>query len=73
MPWLIDSFLFLLCSLTFIACILYLPQHVQFIINRAWFYIHGDSYEGAATAVGQLLSSTTAAAVKATAEAVREL
>ncbi|AEO56913.1 hypothetical protein MYCTH_2033959, partial [Thermothelomyces thermophilus ATCC 42464] len=39
------SVLFLLLSLTFIATVLYLPQHVQFIINRAWFYMHGDSYE----------------------------
>ncbi|KAK4127739.1 hypothetical protein N657DRAFT_653886 [Parathielavia appendiculata] len=39
------SVLFLLCSLTFIASVLYLPEHVQFIINRAWFYMHGDSCE----------------------------
>lgn len=38
----IDSVLFLLFSLTFIATVLYLPQHVQFILGRAWFYMHGD-------------------------------
>lgn len=25
-----------------IAASLYLPQHIHFIINRAWFYWHGD-------------------------------
>ena len=24
-----------------IATILYLPQHIVFIINRAWFYVNG--------------------------------
>ncbi|KAK3326294.1 hypothetical protein B0H66DRAFT_550575 [Apodospora peruviana] len=36
------SVFFLLFSLTFIATVLYLPQHVQFIAHRAWFYMHGD-------------------------------
>ncbi|KAK4219531.1 hypothetical protein QBC37DRAFT_368110 [Rhypophila decipiens] len=36
------SILFLLFSLTLIATILYLPQHVHFILGRAWFYMHGD-------------------------------
>lgn len=35
--------LFLFVSLTFIATILYLPQHIAFIIDRAWFYVHGDT------------------------------
>jgi hypothetical protein len=40
-----DSIIFLLCSLTFIAVVLYLPQHIAFLINRAWFYVHGDSVD----------------------------
>jgi hypothetical protein len=36
---------FLLFSLTFIATILYLPQHIVFLLNRAWFYVHGDSVD----------------------------
>ncbi|KAL2118362.1 hypothetical protein VTJ04DRAFT_8022 [Mycothermus thermophilus] len=68
------SFLFLLCGLTFIACILYLPHHIQFIISRAWFYIHGEEgYEFAKGTLGQLLSSTTTAAAKVTVDAAREL
>jgi hypothetical protein len=69
--------LFLLFSLTFIASVLYLPEHVQFIISRAWFYMHGDSCESAAglvkDSVGQVLSSVAATTAAATAEAVKEL
>lgn len=25
-----------------IGSFLYLPQHINFLINRAWFYWHGD-------------------------------
>lgn len=39
------SVLFLLTSLTFIATFLYLPQHILFLLNRAWFYVHGDSID----------------------------
>ncbi|KAL2170951.1 hypothetical protein VTG60DRAFT_4213 [Thermothelomyces hinnuleus] len=74
------SVLFLLLSLTFIATVLYLPQHVQFIINRAWFYMHGDSYESAAATaakgaavVGQALSSVAGTTAAATAESLKEL
>ncbi|KAI1342644.1 hypothetical protein F5Y15DRAFT_413152 [Xylariaceae sp. FL0016] len=35
------SAVFLLTALTLIAVILYLPQHIVFIINRAWFYVNG--------------------------------
>jgi hypothetical protein len=39
------SIVFLLVSLTFIATTLYLPQHIAFLLNRAWFYIHGESVD----------------------------
>lgn len=29
-----------------IATILYLPQHILFIINRAWFYANGGESSG---------------------------
>lgn len=29
-----------------IATILYLPQHILFIINRAWFYVNGGESSG---------------------------
>jgi len=71
-----DSVLFLLFSLTFIATVLYLPHHLQFIISRAWFYMHGDAFESAAAAGGaasSALGTGAAAAAKATVDVVREL
>ncbi|KAF2966823.1 hypothetical protein GQX73_g6739 [Xylaria multiplex] len=40
------SIVFLLSGLGCIATILYLPQHVLFIINRAWFYVNGGESNG---------------------------
>ncbi|KAK3328398.1 hypothetical protein B0T19DRAFT_485302 [Cercophora scortea] len=54
------SVLFLLFSLTFIATVLYLPQHVQFIINRAWFYMNGDTADAAAALGGAAAKSSVA-------------
>ncbi|CAK7268997.1 hypothetical protein SEPCBS57363_003374 [Sporothrix epigloea] len=59
------SLLFLLTSLTSIAIFLYLPHHVAFLINRAWFYAHGDSSFDAT----QSLLQSVAAAEKAGADA----
>ncbi|KAL2258573.1 hypothetical protein VTK26DRAFT_8073 [Humicola hyalothermophila] len=74
------SVLFLLLSLTFIATVLYLPQHLQFILSRAWFYVHGEALEStaselvkAAAARGGMLSSATTAAADATVGAAKEL
>ncbi|KAL5615628.1 hypothetical protein BROUX41_005666 [Berkeleyomyces rouxiae] len=36
------SVLFLVTSLLSLATLLYLPQHIKFLVNRAWFYAHGD-------------------------------
>ena len=68
-----DSVLFLLFSLTFIATVLYLPQHLQFVISRAWFYMHGDSHESAGGLAKGVLNSVVGTAAAATAETVREL
>jgi len=68
----LDSVLFLLFGLTFIATVLYLPHHVQFILNRAWFYMHGDAPE-LVNAGAQSLLATTAKVAEATVNAVREL
>ena len=73
-----DSILFLISSLTVIAMVLYFPQHVSFIVGRAWFYMHGDvSAEGAVRAALTGSSATAAAvagkAAEATATVVREL
>ncbi|RWA07734.1 hypothetical protein EKO27_g7368 [Xylaria grammica] len=52
------SIVFLLSGLGSIATILYLPQHVLFIINRAWFYVNGGDSSGG------LGSSSVVAAAK---------
>ncbi|KAK1760478.1 hypothetical protein QBC47DRAFT_367211 [Echria macrotheca] len=73
------SVLFLLFSLTFIATVLYLPHHVQFILNRAWFYMHGDAVDGVGrvgSVLGEKIVTATATGgdvVRTTAGVVREL
>lgn len=47
-----------------IACFLYLPHHIAFIANRAWFYVHGDNVdvvERTMEAVSELASAKLAA------------
>lgn len=47
-PWEKFAFytiLFLLVGLTSIATVLYLPQHIAFIVGRAWFYMHGENVD----------------------------
>ncbi|KAL2760789.1 hypothetical protein ACRALDRAFT_1066762 [Sodiomyces alcalophilus JCM 7366] len=72
-PWekfFMYTIVFLLAGLTFIATVLYLPQHLLFIVGRAWFYMHGESVDvveltkGAADSVLQhaIASATTTAA-----------
>ncbi|KAI1498512.1 hypothetical protein F5X99DRAFT_322918 [Biscogniauxia marginata] len=77
------SVVFLLTALTVIAIILYLPQHILFIINRAWFYVNG----GDSSVVSNVLAvnkdslslslasaaTTTAAATETAESLVREL
>ncbi|KAI0914025.1 hypothetical protein F4824DRAFT_502151 [Ustulina deusta] len=52
------SFVFLLSAMGSIATILYLPQHILFIINRAWFYVNGGESSGV------FVSSSVVAAAK---------
>ncbi|KAH7033130.1 uncharacterized protein B0I36DRAFT_348229 [Microdochium trichocladiopsis] len=49
------SVVFLFSSLTLLACVLYLPQHIVFISNRAWFYVNGYH-------AGEQLSSSVSSA-----------
>ncbi|KAK3308065.1 uncharacterized protein B0T15DRAFT_523419 [Chaetomium strumarium] len=69
----IYSVLFLLISLTFIATVLYLPQHVQFIISRAWFYMHGDACDSAGELAKGVVTSVTGMAAQTAVDAMREL
>ncbi|TLS27694.1 hypothetical protein PpBr36_04457 [Pyricularia pennisetigena] len=57
------SIVFLVNALTLIATILYMPQHIVFIVNRAWFYINGDSIDvvGVAKDAAQTLAVKAAA------------
>ncbi|RYP29160.1 hypothetical protein DL767_006853 [Monosporascus sp. MG133] len=76
------SVVFLLFGLFVIACILYLPQHILFIVNRAWFYVSGgDMASSSGSSVvavnhrdGVSLSvSGTAAAAKAAKETIESI
>ncbi|ERS95724.1 hypothetical protein HMPREF1624_07799 [Sporothrix schenckii ATCC 58251] len=72
------SLLFLLTSLTSIAIFLYLPHHVAFLINRAWFYAHGDSQFDAAQSllqgvvVAEKAGTTAAVQVTTTVESLAD-
>jgi len=52
-----NSFLFLFFSMIVIAMTLYLPQHIAFLTNRAWFYYNGD--ESAKAAVRSVIETAT--------------
>ncbi|KAK8038149.1 hypothetical protein PG994_014916 [Apiospora phragmitis] len=51
--------------LTFIATILYLPQHMVFLYNRAWFYVHGDDNSGVDGVLGSLAKGALQKTVEA--------
>jgi len=52
-----NSVLFLIFSMIVIAVTLYLPHHILFLANRAWFYYNGE--EGSKTAVKSVIESPT--------------
>ncbi|KAI1776034.1 hypothetical protein F4818DRAFT_367820 [Hypoxylon cercidicola] len=68
------SVVFLLYGLLAIATILYLPQHILFIINRAWFYVNGGDSGLASNLVAgnkdaiSLAASSTAKTIAAAVE-----
>ncbi|KAI8965733.1 hypothetical protein F5Y11DRAFT_278842 [Daldinia sp. FL1419] len=68
------SIVFLLCSLLTIAVVLYLPQHLLFIISRAWFYVNGGESSVASSVVGNkdALSLATPSMAKTMAAAATE-
>jgi hypothetical protein len=65
-----DSFLFLFFSMIIIAMTLYLPQHIAFLTNRAWFYYNGD--ESAKMEVANSSVSVVMEVVKETVAAVQK-
>ncbi|KAF2463626.1 uncharacterized protein BDR25DRAFT_347117 [Lindgomyces ingoldianus] len=56
-----NSILFLILSLLIIAASLYLPEHVQTIANRMFYYWFGDedSLNGASKAAQQVLTTSS--------------
>ncbi|KAI1099874.1 hypothetical protein F4804DRAFT_66444 [Jackrogersella minutella] len=77
------SVVFLLCSLLTIATVLYLPQHVLFILHRAWFYVNGGDSgvasnliagkKGALSLATSSTTTTMAAATEMAESMIREL
>ena len=67
----LDSFLFLFFSMIVIAITLYLPQHIAFLTNRAWFYYHGDE-NNTSTAVVRSVIESAATTSTALVEKVKE-
>ncbi|CZR59999.1 uncharacterized protein PAC_09894 [Phialocephala subalpina] len=63
-----NSFLFLFFSMIIIAMTLYLPQHIAFLTNRAWFYYNGD--ESAKAAVQSVVESTSTVLVEQVKETI---
>ncbi|TWU73767.1 hypothetical protein ED733_003288 [Metarhizium rileyi] len=70
----IYSVLFLLCSMTFIAAVLYLPHHITILAGRAWYYIKGEHINVAASAreVVREVSKSAVRETIPTVEAVRD-
>ncbi|KAI1404544.1 hypothetical protein F4819DRAFT_109964 [Hypoxylon fuscum] len=69
------SVVFLLCSLLVIATVLYLPQHLMFIIHRAWFYVNGGDSGVASNVVAgnkDALSLATSSTARTMAAAATE-
>ncbi|KAH8683371.1 hypothetical protein BGZ60DRAFT_400023 [Tricladium varicosporioides] len=64
-----NSFLFLFFSMIIIAMTLYLPQHIAFLTNRAWFYYNGDE---STKAVIESASSMLGEPTSVAAEKIRE-
>ncbi|KAI0471100.1 hypothetical protein GGR56DRAFT_678371 [Xylariaceae sp. FL0804] len=78
------SVVFLLSALTVIAVTLYLPQHILFILHRAWFYVNGgeggsgsgpgpDIVAVKRDALSLSLRTTAAAAAETAKSVVKEL
>lgn len=62
----IDSIVFLLFSLTFIAAVLYLPHHITILAGRVWYYINGESIDVAASARGAVREVMSSGVLEAT-------
>lgn len=69
----LDSCIFIIFSMVLIAGCLYLPQHITFLINRAWFYYQGDadSKDALSTSAAETLVGTVGDRLRAVVETAR--
>ncbi|KFY00889.1 hypothetical protein O988_03034, partial [Pseudogymnoascus sp. VKM F-3808] len=67
------SCVFIIFSMVLIAGCLYLPQHITFLINRAWFYYQGDadSKDALSTSAAETLVGTVGDRLRAVVETAR--
>ncbi|ETS81248.1 hypothetical protein PFICI_06250 [Pestalotiopsis fici W106-1] len=66
------SVVFLLFSMTAIASALYLPQHLAFLIDRAWFYVNGGEASSGSGALASVNKEAMSLSVTSLAAAVTE-
>ncbi|KAL5351840.1 hypothetical protein V496_01399 [Pseudogymnoascus sp. VKM F-4515 (FW-2607)] len=68
-----NSCIFIIFSMVLIAGCLYLPQHITFLINRAWFYYQGDadSKDALSTSAAETLVGTVGDRLRAVVETAR--
>ncbi|KFY23377.1 hypothetical protein V491_02565 [Pseudogymnoascus sp. VKM F-3775] len=68
-----NSCIFIIFSMVLIAGCLYLPQHINFLINRAWFYYQGDadSKDAITSSVAETVATTAGDRLRAIVETAR--
>lgn len=69
----LDSCIFIIFSMVLIAGCLYLPQHITFLMNRAWFYYQGDgdSKDALSSSVSEAVATTVGDRLRAIVETAR--
>ncbi|KFZ07129.1 hypothetical protein V501_06753 [Pseudogymnoascus sp. VKM F-4519 (FW-2642)] len=68
-----NSCIFIIFSMVLIAGCLYLPQHITFLMNRAWFYYQGDgdSKDALSSSVSETVATTVGDRLRAIVETAR--
>jgi len=68
-----DSILFLFLSMVTIAASLYLPEHISFILRRAFYYVAGDAEAAPAASVKSAVETVSRVVGERIASVVPEL
>ncbi|ELR02213.1 hypothetical protein VC83_07849 [Pseudogymnoascus destructans] len=66
-----NSCIFIIFSMVLIAGCLYLPQHITFLMNRAWFYYQGDADSKDAFSSSVAVATTLGDRLRAVVETAR--